>query len=171
MYNHHQQLAVQIRWTPGEIQGARATRLDQMKVRELSFPQMFGAEVEVPGAGHAVGVMLTRHRLPRLPKLLRMPIIGKTGLQKMQTRINEQEVVIRQLRQQGAPAVPVLEIPMAPAPAVQAEPVVGTKRMEPLYERFRKQAPPVFLRGPDVMKAEQWLLGFYALNKTDYNLI
>ncbi|KAM6570849.1 hypothetical protein CsatA_014929 [Cannabis sativa] len=29
--------------------------------------------------------------------------------------------------------------------------------MEPLYERFRKQAPPVFLGGPDVMKAEQWL--------------
>ncbi|XP_060961016.1 uncharacterized protein LOC133031515 [Cannabis sativa] len=29
--------------------------------------------------------------------------------------------------------------------------------MEPLYERFRKQAPPVFLGGPDVLKAEQWL--------------
>ncbi|XP_060973949.1 uncharacterized protein LOC133039137 [Cannabis sativa] len=29
--------------------------------------------------------------------------------------------------------------------------------MEPLYERFRKQAPPVFLGDPDVLKAEQWL--------------
>ncbi|XP_060968765.1 uncharacterized protein LOC133036256 [Cannabis sativa] len=29
--------------------------------------------------------------------------------------------------------------------------------MEPLYKRFLKQAPPVFLGGPDVMKDEQWL--------------
>ncbi|XP_060972554.1 uncharacterized protein LOC133038422 [Cannabis sativa] len=59
----------------------------------------------------------------------------------MQTKINEQEEVIRQLRQQGAPAVPAPEIPVPPAPAVQAEPVVVMNRMEPLYERFRKQAP------------------------------
>ena len=48
-------------------------------------------------------------------------------------------------------------VPVAPAPAAQAEIVEAASRLEPLYERFRKQAPPVFLGGPDVVKAEQWL--------------
>ncbi|KAM6559796.1 hypothetical protein CsatA_029035 [Cannabis sativa] len=75
----------------------------------------------------------------------------------MQARIEEQDLEIQRLRQQGAPAVPVPVVPVAPAPAAQAEMVVAAHRLEPLYERFRKQAPPVFLGGPDVSKAEQWL--------------
>ena len=75
----------------------------------------------------------------------------------MQARIEEQDLEIQRLRQQGAPAVPVPVVPVAPAPAVQAELVVAANRLEPLYERFRKQAPLVFLGGPDVIKAEQWL--------------
>uniref|UniRef100_A0A803NKZ4 Uncharacterized protein n=1 Tax=Cannabis sativa TaxID=3483 RepID=A0A803NKZ4_CANSA len=38
--------------------------------------------------------------------------------------------------------------------------IVGN-RMETLYEQFRKQAPLVFLGGPDVMKAKQWLTMIY----------
>ncbi|XP_060960736.1 uncharacterized protein LOC133031281 [Cannabis sativa] len=43
------------------------------------------------------------------------------------------------------------------SPEVPAKQHVVGNRMEPLYERFRKQAPPVFLGGPDVLKAEHWL--------------
>ena len=71
--------AVQTRWTPDEILGVRASQSGQIKVEELSSPQVFWAEVEVPGAGFAVGVMLTRRRLP---KSIRKPRIGKLGLLK-----------------------------------------------------------------------------------------
>ena len=40
-------------------------------------------------------------------------------------------------------------------PVVQIGEVVN--RWEPLYERFRKQQPPIFEGGPDPLKAEQWL--------------
>ncbi|XP_060974274.1 uncharacterized protein LOC133039400 [Cannabis sativa] len=77
----------------------------------------------------------------------------------MQARIEQQEEEIRRLRQRDAP----VEFPSQPpaavpaALAVPAEQHVAGNRMEQLYERFRKQAPPVFLGGPDVLKAEQWL--------------
>ncbi|XP_060973967.1 uncharacterized protein LOC133039156 [Cannabis sativa] len=53
------------------------------------------------------------------------------------------------------PPQPPAAVPAAPA--VLAEQHVAGNRMEPLYERFKKQTPPVFLGGPDVLKAEQWL--------------
>jgi hypothetical protein len=121
--------------------GVRASQSGQIKVEELSSPQVFWAEVEVPGAGFAVGVMLTRRRLPRS---IRKPRIGKLWFAEMQARIEEQDLEIQRLRQQGAPAVPVPVVLVAPAPAAQAEIVVAAIRLEPLYERFRKQAPPVF---------------------------
>uniref|UniRef100_A0A803PVJ1 CCHC-type domain-containing protein n=1 Tax=Cannabis sativa TaxID=3483 RepID=A0A803PVJ1_CANSA len=42
------------------------------------------------------------------------------------------------------------------------QPIVSN-RMEPLYERFCKQAPVAFLGGTNVMKAEQWLTDVTAI--------
>uniref|UniRef100_A0A803P5A4 Uncharacterized protein n=1 Tax=Cannabis sativa TaxID=3483 RepID=A0A803P5A4_CANSA len=44
-----------------------------------------------------------------------------------------------------------------PRTDVEAEQPIADNRMVPLYERFRKQAPPVVLGGLDMMKAEEWL--------------
>ncbi|KAM6557203.1 hypothetical protein CsatB_022381 [Cannabis sativa] len=67
----------------------------------------------------------------------------------MQETIRQQGEQIRDLREQQARPAPILAPQVVP-------PNVGD-RMEPIYERFRKQNPPVFEGGPDPLKAEQWM--------------
>ncbi|ERM98296.1 hypothetical protein AMTR_s01250p00009040, partial [Amborella trichopoda] len=72
----------------------------------------------------------------------------------MQETIRQQGEQIRELREQRAQ--PALNLnPDPPAPLV-VPPDAGN-RLEPLYERFRKQNPPVFEGGADPLKAEQWM--------------
>ena len=67
----------------------------------------------------------------------------------MQETIRQQGEQIRDLREQQARPAPILAPQVVP-------PNVGD-RMEPIYERFWKQNPPVFEGGPDPLKAEQWM--------------
>ena len=67
-----------------------------------------------------------------------------------------------QQQQQGPAAIaPVVAAPPQAVPAVVPEvhpvPEAGGHRLEPIYERFRKQSPPVFEGGPDPTLAEQWM--------------
>ena len=72
---------------------------------------------------------------------------------------------MRQLRQQQQAPVVVTPVAVAPAPPVvpavvpevRLAPEAGGQRLEPMYERFRKQSPPTFEGGPDPTKAEQWM--------------
>ena len=59
------------------------------------------------------------------------------------------------MRQQAPPQVTGLPMQQAAVPV----PVQSTleNRMEPLYERFRKQQPPTFEGGSDPLLAEQWM--------------
>ena len=68
-----------------------------------------------------------------------------------------------QQQQQGPVVVaPVVAAPAptvvpAVAPEVRQVPEAGGQRLEPMYERFRKQSPPIFEGGPDPTRAEQWM--------------
>ena len=73
----------------------------------------------------------------------------------MQARLQSQHELICILQQQSPSGSAAPSLPPAVVPAVQPGEVVN--RLEPLYERFRKQQPPVFEGGPDPLKAEQWL--------------
>ena len=75
----------------------------------------------------------------------------------LQAIVLKQGEELRLLRQQQVPAV--VNVPEAPSVSV---PVIGQQsgvenRLEPLYERFRKQQPPVFEGSADPTKAEQWM--------------
>ena len=62
----------------------------------------------------------------------------------LQATVLKQGDEICLLRQQQVPAVvSVSEAPLVSVPAAEQLPEVGNK-WEPLYERFRKQQPPVF---------------------------
>ena len=72
----------------------------------------------------------------------------------MQARLQSQDELIRILQQ--APSGSVAPAgPPALVPVVQ--PVDVGNKVEPLYERFRKQQPPIFEGGPDPLKAEKWM--------------
>uniref|UniRef100_A0A803QST3 Uncharacterized protein n=1 Tax=Cannabis sativa TaxID=3483 RepID=A0A803QST3_CANSA len=47
--------------------------------------------------------------------------------------------------------------PLGTVPVFPVEQPASSNRVELLYERFYKQGPSIFLGGPDVIKAEQWL--------------
>ncbi|XP_062116236.1 uncharacterized protein LOC133830299 [Humulus lupulus] len=75
----------------------------------------------------------------------------------LQAIVLKQGEELRLLRQQQVPAV--VNVPEAPSVSV---PVIGQQhgvenRLEPLYERFRKQQPSVFEGSADPIKAEQWM--------------
>ena len=70
----------------------------------------------------------------------------------MQARLQSQDELIRILQQQAPSGSAAPSLPPAVVPAVQLGEVVN--RWEPLYERFRKQQPPVFEGGSDPLKAE-----------------
>ena len=75
----------------------------------------------------------------------------------LQATVLKQGEELRLLRQQQVPAVAsVSEAPPVSVPAAEQLPEVGNK-WEPLYERFRKQQPPVFEGSADPAKAEQWM--------------
>ena len=46
---------------------------------------------------------------------------------------------------------------MPPAVVPVVQPVEVGNKWEPLYERFRKQQPPIFEGGPDPLNDEQWM--------------
>ena len=71
-------------------------------------------------------------------------------LAEMEARLQRTEEELRQMRQQAPPQVTGLPMQQAAVPVhVQS---TLENRLEPLYERFRKQQPPVFEGN-----AEQWL--------------
>ena len=76
-------------------------------------------------------------------------------LAEMEARLKRAEEELSQRRQPAPP--PATELPppprVVPAPV---QPVTGN-RLEPLYERFRKQQPPTFEGGADPLLAEQWM--------------
>ena len=76
-------------------------------------------------------------------------------LAEMEARLKKTEEELSQRRQPAPP--PATELPppprVVPAPV---QPVTGN-RLEPLYERFRKQQPPTFEGGADPLLAEQWM--------------
>ena len=72
----------------------------------------------------------------------------------MQARLQSQDEQIRILQQAPSGSVAPI-VPPAMVPVVQTVDVGN--RMEPLYERFRKQQPPIFEGGLDPLKAEQWM--------------
>ena len=76
-------------------------------------------------------------------------------LAEMEARLQRTEEELRQMRQQAPPQVTGLPMQQAAVPV----PVQSTleNRMEPLYERFRKQQPPTFEGGSDPLLAEQWM--------------
>ena len=69
----------------------------------------------------------------------------------MQARLQSQDELIRILQQAPSGSV----VPAVPPAMVHVVQPVGVgSKWEPLYERFRKQQPPIFEGGPDPLKAE-----------------
>ncbi|XP_062076389.1 uncharacterized protein LOC133831715 isoform X1 [Humulus lupulus] len=77
---------------------------------------------------------------------------------RMEETIQRQNAEINQLRQQAGPPVRS-EAPMVSQPPAIVGLPVAENRMEPLFERFRKQHPPVFEGSIDPVQAEEWISG------------
>ena len=73
-------------------------------------------------------------------------------LTELEARLKKTEEELSQLRQQAPPQVTGLPLQQSVAPA-PVQPVVEN-RLEPQYERFRKQQPPTFEGGTDPLRAE-----------------
>ena len=78
-------------------------------------------------------------------------------LQASMAAMQNQFQQLQQQQQQGPVAVaPVVAVP-AQAVIPAEVPEAGGQRLEPVYERFRKQSPSTFDGGADPTEAEQWM--------------
>ena len=77
-------------------------------------------------------------------------------LQASMAAMQNQLQQIQQQQQGLAVVAPVVAAP-AQAEIPAAVPEAGGQRLEPVYERFRKQSPPTFDGGADPTEAEQWM--------------
>ena len=75
----------------------------------------------------------------------------------MEAQLRETQAELREVRQQAAPPVPEEEIRQAAVPVHAPAPVVREGIIKPLYERFRKQHPPMFEGSIDPLVSEEWL--------------
>lgn len=67
----------------------------------------------------------------------------------MVARMLRAEAELREVRQQQQQPIQLGTGPPAVVPAVGPHIAVMENHLEPLYERFRKQHPPVFKGGPN----------------------